>query len=364
MSNGVTMREFQGATLATAATGLLADPARASAQSEATLAGDGVLRLPAQDIPAPKSLSPQAQAFLVAAAKRIAARAAASAAPADAQDGATAALAFLRPAAARFAGTFETVELPHGASLYRATPEGRTGRHAQVAYFDIHGGGFVAGGGEMCQLLAKIRAADYGMEIFAIDYRLAPRHPFPAALDDCMAAYHEILKRVAATDLAVGGASAGGNLAAALMLRARDEALAMPVALVLQTPALDLTRSGDTYTTNRYLDVNLHGGEGGGPSAYAGGADLPNPHLSPLFGNFSKGWPPTILASGTRDLLLSDTVRMHRKLCEAGVEAELYVTEAGPHGGFMGSAPEDHFIIGVSRSFIYRQLSIAAQIQD
>jgi acetyl esterase/lipase len=320
---------------------------------------DTALKLPEQAVPVPRSISPQGQAYLAAAAQRIAAAASSGGPRRSVEDGAAAAVQFMRPMAARFEGTFETIALP-SASLYRSTPEGRTGRFAEVAYLDIHGGGFVSGGGEMCQLIAKLRASDYGVEVFAVDYRLAPDHPFPAGLDDCMAAYREVLKRYPAENLIVGGASAGGNLAAALMLRARDEGLSLPIALLLPTPGLDMMRSGDSYQTNRFLDVNLYGGAAEGPSAYVGGADPTQPYLSPLFGDFTKGWPRTMLTTGTRDLLLSDTVRMHRALRRAGVEAELHVAEASPHGGFMGSgAPEDAEIMAEYRRFMLRAWGIA-----
>jgi acetyl esterase/lipase len=255
----------------------------------------------------------------------------------------------------QFNGSFESISLPNGVNLHRAIPNGRTGRYSEVAYFDIHGGGFLVGGGEMCQLLAKIRASEFGTEVYSVDYRLLPDHPFPAALDDCMAAYREILERRSASTLVVGGSSAGGNLAASLLLRARDEGLALPLSLLLQTPALDLTLAGDTYQTNRFLDVNLHGGVGEDAlRRYAANTDMSHPYVSPLFGDFTKGWPPTILTSGTRDLLLSDTVRMHRALRRAGIRAELHVSEAGPHGGFMGAgAPEDAEISAECRRFIY-----------
>jgi monoterpene epsilon-lactone hydrolase len=127
----------------------------------------------------------------------------------------------------------------------------------------------------------------------------------------------------------------------------------LPAALLLMTPALDMTRSGDTYRTNRFLDVTLYGGADDGPNAYAGVHDLADPLLSPLFGKIPANWPTTLLTSGTRDLLLSDTVLMHRVLRRAGIAAELHVTEAGPHGGFMGRAPEDAEMIGECRRFAY-----------
>jgi epsilon-lactone hydrolase len=311
------------------------------------------LNLPAQVIPVPQSISLEGQAFLAAAAQRIHAQSESGGRKAsDTEDQAAVAVAHLKPAASRFVGDFTTLELPGGAKLYKVTPANRQGRRAELAFFDIHGGAFVAGGGEMCQLLAMLRAMNYGVEVFSVDYRLLPMDPFPAPLDDCMAAYREALKFYPAKSLALGGASAGGNLAAALLLRAHDEGLPLPASLTLHTPALDMTQSGDSFMTNRYLDVNLYGVEQGG-LGYGAGRELKNPYISPLFGSIPADWPPTILTTGTRDLLLSDTVRMHRALRRAGHRADLLVTEAGPHGGFMGQAPEDREILAECRRFMY-----------
>lgn len=322
-------------------------------------ADETALHVPEQWIPAPKSLSPQAQAYLSAAAQRVAANAATAAKDdhATVLEGAAEALKFLRPAASRFQGASETLHLPSGAKLYRATPQGRSGRRAEVALFDVHGGGFITGGGEMCELLTRIRAADYGVEVFSVDYRQLPDHPYPAGLDDCLEAYREALKHYPAQAIVMSGASAGGNLASALLLRGRAEGLPPPAALLLITPGLDLTLSGDSHRTNRFLDVSLYGGVDYLP-AYAGAEAPSHPLVSPLFGDFTKGWPPTCLITGTRDLLLSDTVRMHRALRRAGVAAELHVTEAGPHTGFMG-APEDAEIMAEARRFVFSHWGVA-----
>ena len=153
-------------------------------------------------------------------------------------------------------------------------------------------------------------------------------------------------------ELVVGGISAGGNLAAALILRARDEGLPLPAAAVLLTPALDLTGSGDTFATNLGVDTVLTGSDRSELRLYAGSHDLQDPYVSPLFGDFSKGFPPTLLASGTRDVLLSSTVRMHRALRAAGVRADLHVLEAAPHGFFGGNTPEDRELDDEVRRFI------------
>jgi acetyl esterase/lipase len=165
-------------------------------------------------------------------------------------------------------------------------------------------------------------------------------------------AYEALLEEHGPEEIVVAGVSAGGNLAAALSLRARDEGLPLPGAAVLLTPALDLTESGDTFRTNLGVDTVLTAPDGSVGLFYAGGHDLCDPYLSPLFGDFARGFPPTFLASGTRDVLLSDTVRMHCALRDADIEAELHVLEAAPHGFFAGLAPEDRHLDREVRRFI------------
>jgi acetyl esterase/lipase len=138
-------------------------------------------------------------------------------------------------------------------------------------------------------------------------------------------------------------------------LRARDENLPLPAAALLLTPELDLTESGDTFYTNETIDVALPHGLPRANSLYANGHDLSHPYLSPLFGDFRPGFPPTFLQSGTRDLFLSNTVRMHRALLNAGQKAELHVWEAMPHAGFGGGTPEDVEMFQAARDFLVRE---------
>jgi acetyl esterase/lipase len=189
----------------------------------------------------------------------------------------------------------------------------------------------------------------------SVDYRLAPAHPYPAALQDCVAVYRELLKTWDPARIVIGGSSAGGNLAAAATLMIRDGGLPMPAAVILLTPEIDLTEAGDTFQTNILLDVMLKGGLPTCNAAYAAGHDLTDPYVSPLFGDFTRGFPPTFIQSGPRDLFLSNSVLMHRKLRKAGVEAELHVWEAMPHAGFGNDdAPENREIDEELRRFIAR----------
>ena len=254
----------------------------------------------------------------------------------------------------RLPSTVETISVGD-VPVFVLQPEGVTDDPDQPIYFDIHGGALVMGGGDACRAMAQQTAAMVRMRTWAVDYRVPPDHPYPAALDDCIAVYRRLLEVQAPERIVVGGGSAGGNLAAALMLRARDEGLPLPAALLLLTPEADLTESGDSFNTNLGIDTVLTSRLTGSIAVYAGDHDLTHPYLSPLFGDFTPPVPPTFLQTGTRDLFLSNTVRMHRKLRTAGVDAELHVFEAMPHGGFFG-APEDDELAAEVRRFLASHL--------
>lgn len=242
-------------------------------------------------------------------------------------------------------------------TVYVITPEGIADDDRRV-YLDIHGGAWVLGGGDLCKTTGTASAVRLHVRTWAVDYRMPPEHPFPTPLDDCLAAYRALLEERRPDEIIVGGASAGGNLAAALVLAARDEGLALPAAVLINTGAFDLTGAGDTWQTNRGLDSVLSGDESPSIELYAAGHDLRTPYISPLFGDLA-GFPPTALLTGTRDMLLSDNVRMHRALRAAGVDAELHVWEAAGHGGFLGMAPEDEDRFAEMRRFMERHWATA-----
>ena len=140
--------------------------------------------------------------------------------------------------------------------------------------------------------------------------------------------------------------------------------LPLPAAVVFNTGAFDLTGAGDSWQTNNGLDNMLDGSASpchrrSTPASH----DLRDPYISPLFGDL-RGFPPSILLTGTRDMLLSDNVRMHRALRAAGVDAELHVWEAAGHGGFLGMAPEDADRYGELRRFAERHWSAATEKID
>ena len=314
-----------------------------------------VLEVPGRAIRIPTSVSPEAQAYLARGPLQVPENPALD----DIEGWRQRVTAIDQMMLARLAESgattpvgFQVDEISLGGlTVYAVTPPGLPSGDRRI-HLDPHGGGFIVGGGELCRATGIRTAAKLGMRVWSPDYRMPPDHPYPAALDDCMTAYETLLREHRPEELVVGGISAGGNLAAALILRARDEGHPLPAAAVLLTPALDLSGSGDTFATNLGVDTVLTGTDRSELRLYAGGHDLQDPYVSPLFGDFSKGFPPTLLASGTRDVLLSSTVRMHRALRAAGVRADLHVLEAAPHGFFGGNTPEDRELDDEVRRFI------------
>ncbi|MEJ1975871.1 MAG: alpha/beta hydrolase [Acetobacteraceae bacterium] len=180
--------------------------------------------------------------------------------------------------------------------------------------------------------------AGYGrFKVISVDYRMPPDFPFPAALDDAMAVWRDVLRTQDPRKMAIFGSSAGGGLTLATILRAKQEGLPLPAAIAPGTPWSDMTGDGDSIAANAFVDnvlVSNTGWAGAAARLYAGAHDLREPLLSPIYGDV-RGFPPAILTSGTRDLFLSNTVRAHRKLRQAGVEAALQVFEGQSHAQFL-----------------------------
>lgn len=181
-------------------------------------------------------------------------------------------------------------------------------------------------------------------QVISVDCRMPPDHPCPAAMDDAMAVWKEVVKKNKPRNMAIFGTSTGGAMTLAMVLRAKAEKLPVPAAIAPGTPWSDIAKIGDTCEPDEWGDnvlVTWDGWLGRAARLYAAGRDLKDPQLSPIYGDFS-GFPSTIPTSGTRDLFLSNTVRTHRKLRRAGVTADLHVYEGQSHAqyGFNVDAPE------------------------
>ncbi len=241
------------------------------------------------------------------------------------------------------------------------TPKTMPEAHKNQVIYNIHGGGYVYGPGVSGTAEAMLMAAHGGYKVYAVDYRMPPDAPYPAAMDDAMAGYKAVLATTDAKHIAVVGTSTGGGMTLALMLRAKAEGVPLPAAIAPGTPWSDMTEVGDSYRTNEWLDnvlVSYSGYLTHAAQLYAHGHDLKDPQLSPIYGDFT-GLPPAILTSGTRDLFLSNTVRTHRKLRRAGVPAELMVFEGFSHAQYLfnPSAPETREMFGELAAFFDRYLS-------
>jgi len=231
--------------------------------------------------------------------------------------------------------TYEVRDIA-GVRTYLVTPQQVRERWNDTVFVHTHGGAWVFGGGDSALREAVWMASGLGVNVVSIDYRRPPLHPYPAAIEDGIAVWRELIKTHQPEKMAWFGTSAGGNLALGTTLKLKDLDLPLPGALFAGTPATDLANVSDTWHTLVGLDPlgGRVGMVGAAFDLYVGDADASLPFLSPVNGDL-EGFPPTILISGTRDLLLSDTVRMHRALRQAGVVADLHVYDGQVHADYM-----------------------------
>jgi epsilon-lactone hydrolase len=247
-----------------------------------------------------------------------------------------------------------------GVRTFLVTPATVAPENRNRLLFHVHGGGYVFFPGESGTGEAIVMAAHGRIRVVSVDYRMPPDHPYPTALDDAMKVWREVVKTHNPKNVAILGTSTGGGMTLAMVLRAKAEGLPLPAAIAPGTPWSDLTKTGDTYLTNEGVDnqlVSYDGLLGDMARLYAGGRDLKDPMLSPVYGDY-RGFPPSILTSGTRDLFLSNTVRVHRKLRAAGVIAELHVFEGQSHAQYAADldAPETKEYLGELVRFFNQHL--------
>jgi acetyl esterase/lipase len=216
-----------------------------------------------------------------------------------------------------------------GVPTAEITVDGIEPRHV-VLYF--HGGVYVMGDAFLAADLASQVGRRTRARVISVDYRLAPEHPFPAAVEDALSAYEALLHNgTAPSDIAFAGESAGGGLAIATLVNARDHGLPLPTAAFVMSPYADLTLGGGTMDTKREADPLLS------PEAlrarvgdYTSGQDAALGLISPIFADLS-GLPPLIIQAGTHEVLLDDAFRLARQAATADVEVTLDITPGVPH---------------------------------
>ena len=197
-------------------------------------------------------------------------------------------------------------------------PEWGHDHHKIILY--CHGGGYTSGNLGYSRPLASKLSHTTGWETLSFEYRLAPEHPFPAAADDALAAWDYLMQLgYGARDITVAGDSAGGNMALVLCHRLKAAGRMLPGRLILMSPWTDMTASGTSYQERKELDPSItedyiHAVR----SAYAGDADVEDPQLSPLFGDFT-GFPPTLIQVGSNEILYSDSATLRQRMTAAGV---------------------------------------------
>jgi acetyl esterase/lipase len=247
-----------------------------------------------------------------------------------------------------------------GIDVYQLTPAEVDPRHEDHLFVYVHGGAFVLNGGEAGLAEPIVIAHRSKMRVLSIDYRMPPRYSTPAGRDDVVTVYQQLLKQKPAQSMALGGTSGGGNLVMATVQRLIELGLDAPGALYLGTPGTDMSKTGDSWYINEGIDRLITSYDGFVEAAtrlYAGGRDLKDPLVSPLYGNV-HGFPPTFLVTGTRDALLSNTARTHIKLRQAGVLADILVYEGVSHGDYIAvmDSPESLHAFTELNAFLLQHL--------
>lgn len=246
-------------------------------------------------------------------------------------------------------------------ALRVATPA--TEPHRRILF--LHGGAYICGSPELYrQLLWRIAGAARA-EVAAIDYRLAPEHPFPAALDDAVAAWRALLiEGGEPQQIAVVGDSAGGGLTLALALRLRDAGEPLPGAVVALSPWTDLACTGESLYRKAAADPILNPDDVAHLAGfYLSGADPHSPYASPLYGD-PRGLPPTLIQVGSDEILRDDAVRMADRMRLAGVPVELESWPRMPHvwHAFAALLPEARQAIARIGEFLHRRLGAATPV--
>ena len=260
-----------------------------------------------------------------------------------------------------YPGTVIAERQINGVTVYEVRP--KDFKDDGTVIINVHGGGFVGGSAKSDLGGVATVAQATGKRFISVEYTVAPHGNWRIVTDQVLAVYRGVLAEGTKADhIGMTGGSAGGNIVAATTLKIRDQGLPIPAALVLESPMTDFTEGGDTRETLKDADPALHADEvRPGLDAYADPADQKNPYVSPVYGDFTKGYPPTLIQGGTKEWLLSDMVRLNRRIKEAGGVSDLEIYEGMPHGfpGLFINAPEGKEAMAEQIAFWNRYLPTA-----
>jgi monoterpene epsilon-lactone hydrolase len=340
---------------AAAALALLGPAALAQAQEP------GPLEVPGRTLPVPTTVSPQMQKIIGAPLRQNW-----NIQPKTGEEWKPVAEAGAQGTIKNVPGMLERLKVKlekttiDGVRAFIVTPETIRPENRNRLLVHMHGGCYVLNPGEAGLPEAIFMAGFGGYKVVSVDYRMPPEAYFPAALEDGMTVLKAMQKTTDPKNVGLFGTSAGGALTLEMVLKAKQDRVPLPAAIAPGTPMSDVTKVGDTFYTNELVDNVLVSRDGfcdAGAKVYAKGHDMKDPLISPVYGDMA-GFPPTILTSGTRDLLLSNTVRVHRKLRQAGVEAVLQVFEGQSHAHYQrdDTAPETKEAFGEIAAFFDKHL--------
>lgn len=215
----------------------------------------------------------------------------------------------------------------------------------------LHGGAYSAGGLPYAQGFGGMLAANTNRAVLCVGYRLAPEHPFPAALEDALSAYRSALERFAPEDIALVGESAGGGLCYCLALRLKELGLPQPGHIVAVSPWCDLTMHRDVSAVQKNDPLLDHATLVAHAKAYAGGFPTRHPLLSPIYGDLA-GLPPSLIIAGGDEIIVEDIRQMARGLIQAGCVCRLHVEEGLWHVYVLYGVPEAKEAIEMITSYL------------
>jgi len=222
-----------------------------------------------------------------------------------------------------------------------------------------HGGAYVLFSALSTIGISGIVAQTTGLRVISIDYTLAPHANWSQISDEIVAVFKELIKQgYTMDDIGLFGDSAGGGLASTTVLRLRNDGIGMPAAVVLYSPMADLSCPGESYQTLKasesMYDYELHMKTSF--AAYADSADQQNPYVSSVYGDFTKGYSPTLIQGGTKELLLSSFVRLYQAMDIAGVDVSLDIYEGMPHVFQRYPIPEAEVALNKANNFFKEHL--------